>query len=393
MSDRTISGLSPVWSALRYISEGVAGLTCGIYRQQGTDTLPNPDHPINSILRRPHPHYTWFDFIQALVWNGCLGDGFARIYWDEATARPVALEHLPRHLVKVDYGRDGSLVYHVSGLLNGKPVNVVLSDREVIHIKGVTVTGVAGEKLTLTHREGFQAGIAAQEYTAAFFENGAHTNGAIIHPAELKLEQARLFRKKLQEQHAGSANAGKTLILDGGVKYERMSLGPQEAALVDFRRLSVEDTSRIFKMPLHMLSSLDRSTFSNIEQQEKDFFTHTLPPWTEKIAQEISYKLFTAREFASRRAFFQYDYTFAMQGDMDSMAKFFASAIQNGYMSLNEARQRLKLPMVEGGDRLFIQQNLMPVDMADEVLSSKSASEPAANTSEDNEPQQGTATE
>jgi HK97 family phage portal protein len=241
----------------------------------------------------------------------------------------------------------------------------------MIHIKGVSFNGLKGERLTVTHRDGFGSALAAQSYTKNFFDNGAAVSGAIIYPQALTKEQADRAQSKFQNDYAGADNSGRVMVLDAGVKYEKFSMGPQEAALVDFRNLSVEDCSRIFKIPLHMLSSLDRSTYSNIEQQENDFYAHCLPTWSQKIEQEFNYKLFSRLEREKKRAFVAFDYTFVRMGDSQSTAQLIAATIQNGIMTQNEWRQRLNLPTAEDGNDRYIQQNMAPVGMLAEILEGK----------------------
>lgn len=372
VSDKNVLGLSPVWAAIRYISEGVAALPLGVYSKTDSGIFPKEEHPLSYLIsERPHNLYSKFDFLCALVANACLGDGFARIHFDEITARPRSLELLPRTAVTPRFDNLGNMVYDVAGTMGGKTVFVTLQDYEMLHIKGVSFNGLQGEKITVTHRDGFAAGISSQKFGRKYFENGAHTSGALIYPIALAPDQYKTAGERIKAQYAGAENAGKTMLLDGNVKYERFSAGPNDAALVDFRNLSVQDTARIFKMPLHMLSSLDRSTYSNVEQQELDFYQHTLPPWTEKIQSEFNYKLFQKLEREKRRAFTMFDYTFVRMGDSDGTSKMISSTIQNGVMSQNEWRKRLMLPVLDEGGRTWVQQNMMPIDMANDVLTNK----------------------
>ena len=376
-SDKTVLGLSPVWSAIRYISEGVAMLPLDVYRKTPDGNVKNENHGLQYLIsERPHEHYSKFDFLSALIANACMGDGYARIHFN-ASGQPYALELLPREIVSVRMSPNGSLLYDIWG--NPAPVDVssglsimaTLQAYEMIHIKGVSFNGMKGERLTLTHKDGFGAALAAQSYTKNFFDNGAAVSGAVVYPQALTKEQADRAQKKFRDDYAGSDNAGRVMVLDAGVKFEKFSMGPQEAALVDFRNLSVEDCSRIFKIPLHMLSSLDRSTYSNIEQQENDFYTHCLPTWTQKIEQEFNYKLFTRIEREKKRAFVAFDYTFVRMGDSQSTAQLIAATVQNGIMSQNEWRQRLNLPTMPDGNDRYIQQNMAPVGMLAEILESK----------------------
>lgn len=375
-TDKTILGLSPVWSAIRYISEGVAMLPLDVYRRTPDGNVKNQNHALQYLLsERPHQHYSKFDFLSALIANACLGDGFARIHFSGGT--PYALEHIPREIVTVELLPSGNMVYHVWGnpaptdVTSGMTIVATLQAYEVIHIKGVSFNGMKGERLTLTHKDGFVAALSAQSYTKNFFEKGAAVSGALVYPNALSKEQAERAQSKFAQDHAGADNAGRVMVLDAGVKFEKFSLGPQEAALVDFRNLSVEDCSRIFKIPLHMLSSLDQSTYSNIEQQENDFYTHCLPTWTQKIEQEFNYKLFNRIEREKKRAFVQFDYTFVRMGDSQSTAQLIASTIQNGIMTQNEWRQRLNLPTMPDGNERYIQQNMAPVGMLAEILDAK----------------------
>ncbi len=376
-TDKNILGLSPVWSAIRYISEGVAMLPLDVYRRTPEGNIKTPNHPLQYLIAdRPHRYYSKFDFLSALISNALLGDGYARIHFDTSGA-PYALEVLPRDIVSIELTQSGAMLYHVWGnpapatVFGGLQIVATLQDYEVIHIKGVSFNGIKGERLTLTHKDGLGAALSAQAYTKQFFENGAAVAGAIIFPQSLTKEQRDRVQDKFARDHSGSDNAGKVMVLDSGVKYEKISMGPQEAALVDFRNLSVEDCSRIFKIPLHMLSSLDRSTYSNIEQQENDFYAHCLPTWTQKIEQEFNFKLFTRLEREKRRAFVQFDYTFVRMGDSQSTAQLIASTIQNGIMTQNEWRQRLNLPTMADGNERYIQQNMAPVGMLSELLEGK----------------------
>jgi len=390
-TDKSILGLSPVWSAIRYISEGVAMLPLDIYRRTPDGNIKTPNHPLQYLLsERPHAHYSKFDFLSALIANACMGDGFARIHFSNGV--PYALEHIPREIVTIELLQSGSLVYHVWGnpaptdVTSGMTIIATLQSYEVIHIKGVTFNGMKGERLTLTHKDGFGAALSAQNYTKTFFEKGAAVSGALVYPNALTKEQAERAQSKFASDYAGSDNAGRVMVLDAGVKFEKFSLGPQEAALVDFRNLSVEDCSRIFKIPLHMLSSLDRSTYSNIEQQENDFYTHCLPTWTQKIEQEFNYKLFTRIEREKKRAFVQFDYTFVRMGDSQSTAQLISSTIQNGIMTQNEWRQRLNLPTQPDGNDRYIQQNMAPVAMLAELLEAKAEKAEGPEMEEPDEP-------
>jgi len=396
VDNNVVLEIAPAWAAIRYISEGIANLGRGIFRRDTDgDVFPDYNSPIAQLFNgRVHPHYTTFDFLQTLVTNACLGNGYARIYRDPGTFRPTMLEIIPQDLVSIVYGQDGQLFYWISGIIDDKSVNVVLPETEMIHIKGVTMTGAAGRRVSLVHRNNFAQDIAALQYSNKYFEQGATVGGVVTFPNPITKEQRIAAEAKLRDQHAGAANAGGVMILDAGAKYEAIQNNPKDAAVIDFRSLTTVTVSQIFKVPLHLLSDLTKSTFSNIEQQNQDFVVHCLEPWAGKIEEEFTSKLFTTSEVRTRRRFFAFDFTQYKMGDMQSQAAFFSSMVQNGIMSRNEVRAKFNMNRMEGGDDLTVQINLTPIDLLEKVMTQKTTvPEPTANNTPDDEPEQTTASD
>ena len=373
VSNDSILGIPPAWSAIRYISEGIASLERGVFRRQTDgDIFPDHTHPVSYLLEgRPHPNYTAFDFFQALISNACLGNGFARIYFDSATARPYALELIPSHMVNIRYGQSGQMFYHISGSINDVPINVLLPETEMIHIKGVTINGITGRQIRLTHKSVFGTAQGAQEYAHTWFDKGAAVGGLLTFPGVLSKEQRVILKERVESKHAGSNNAGSIMVLDQGADFKSMQATPKDSAAIDFANLSTVQVSQIFKVPLHLLSQLDRSTFSNMEQQNQDFVVHCLGPWAKKVEEEVNTKLFSTTEVRRRSKFFSFDLSALTMGDMQAQAAFFASAIQNGWMTPNEVRAKKHLNKIEGGDKLFMQQNMAPMDILEDILEAK----------------------
>ena len=108
-----------------------------------------------------------------------------------------------------------------------------------------------------------------------------------------------------------------------------------------------------------------------MEQQNQDFVIHCLRPWAKKIEEEFNAKLFTTSEARTRRKFFAFDLDAMMMGDMQAQASFVSSAIQNGWMTPNEIRAKKNMNKIEGGDTLFIQQNMSPMELLGEILQGK----------------------
>lgn len=373
VNNDTVLGIPPAFAAIRYISEGIASLNRGVFRRE-TDGDITPDHgsPVAQLFDgRPHPYYTSFDFLQALVSNACMGNGYARIHRDPVTMKPVALELIPQEFVDIQYDRLGQMYYHVCGTIDERVVNVYLPETEMLHIKGVSFTGIQGKRMTWVHSGVFSTSLGAQKYSKTWFEKGATVGGIITFPLPLSKEQREMVDKKITDAHSGAANAGSVMVLDAGADFKAITVGPKDAHVVDFANLSTIQVSQLFKIPLHLLSQLDRSTFSNMEQQNQDFVVHCLQPWAKKIQEEFTTKLFTTSEVRNRRRFFAFDLEPLQMGDMQAQAAFFSSAIQNGWMTPNEVRAKKNLNKIDGGDKLFIQQNMAPMDALEDIVKGK----------------------
>ena len=385
VSERQVLGLPPAWSAIRYISESIASLDRGVFtRDADGDVTPDYDSPVARLFNgRPHPHYTTSDFLQALMTSACFGNGYARIWRDDVTNDPVRLELVPREMVRITYSTDGTLFYFVSGFLSGRHVSWMVPETDMIHIKGVTMTGIDGQRVNLIHKNSFSAGVGAQQYTDSWFNSGASVGGILSYQGVLKKEQRDKIVAKLKQRHLGALNAGSMMLLDGGAEFKPVTAGPKDSKVIDFSNLNTVETSQIFKVPLHLLSHLDNSSFSNMEQQNQDYIIHCLHPWTVKVAEEFTTKLMTTLQVRRRRKFFSLDLKKMQMGDMEAQAKFFSSMVQNAIWTPNEVRLAQGKNKHPDGDNLFIQQSMAPVNELVDILKAKTngSEQPEQSTS------------
>lgn len=350
--------IPPAFAAIAYISKAVAAMPFSVYRKTDNGSKEADGHPVFSLFTgRPHPHYTRYTFFQSLVANALLGDGYARIHFD-AMMRPAYLELLPSGSVWAEYAPDGTLYYRVSGSLNGKQVSTVLADFEVLHIKGVSFNGINGLPVRLIHADTFGTATQSQRYSNNFFKNGAHVSGVVTTPGVLPAGGAERLRNEFFKSFGGVDKVASVPVLDGGMDFKKIGLNPQEAAVMDFRKLTAQDCSRIWQIPLHLLSELERSTFTNMEQQTADFVTHTVLPLVRQIEQELNSKLFTTSEIRRGAYFCRFNLNGLMRADSESRAKFYTAGIQNGWLTPNDVRLLENMNTVDGGDDLLIQLNM-----------------------------------
>ena len=208
----------------------------------------------------------------------------------------------------------------------------------------------------------------------AFFANGAQPSGVLEHPGTIKDPQR--VRDSWMSQFGGSANSNKIAVLEEGLKYTPVSISPEQAQFLETRKFQINEIARIFRVPPHMVGDLEKSSFSNIEQQSLEFVKYTLEPWLVRWEQSIQRTLFSAEE--KKTHFVRFNVEGLLRGDYASRMNGYAVGRQNGWMSANDIRELENLdriPAEEGGDLYLINGNMLPLKDAGAFAESQEGKE------------------
>lgn len=346
-----------VWDAVRKVSETLASLPLDLFEVTSDGSAPAKGHPVRYMLRHePSKNVTSYDFRRALFARACFGDAFAKIHRN-GIGRPVRLEIMNGtvSVVETETGEIGYVWYWQRGNKSGKEV---LLAESVLHIKGFSLDTKSGINVASAHRDTLGFAVGANQYGNAFFTNNAAVDKVLTYPAELTPQQRANLNANISAV-SGSRKAGSTLVLDGGMKLEKIGLSPEEAMLNESRAFQVNEVARVFGVPVHLLQNMDRATFNNIEMMTTLFVTLCLRPWAVQAEQEMFIKLLTRDEKSSEAYFFRHNFEGLLRGDAQSRSAFYASAVLNGWMTRNEVREKENLNTLEGLDS-----PLVPVNMA-----------------------------
>ena len=238
---------------------------------------------------------------------------------------------------------------------SGKTVQ--LQPADVLHIPGLGFDGLVGYSPIAMAKNAIGLAIAAEEYGAKFYANGATPSGILEHPGTLK-DPSRV-RESWQATFGGSSNANKVAVLEEGMKYTPISIAPNEAQFLETRKFQIDEIARIFRVPPHMVGDLDKSSFSNIEQQSLEFVKYTLDPWVARWEQSMVRALLTPEE--KKRYFFKFNVDGLLRGDYQSRMNGYATARQNGWMSANDIRELEnmdRIPEELGGNLYLVNGNM-----------------------------------
>ena len=220
--------------------------------------------------------------------------------------------------------------------------------------------------------------IACEEYGAKFFANGAAPGGVLEHPGTIKDPQR--VRESWQSTFGGSGNANKIAVLEEGMKYTPIGISPEQAQFLETRKFQINEIARIFRVPPHMVGDLEKSSFSNIEQQSLEFVKYTLDPWVTRWEQSIQRSLLTQEEKAAY--FVKFNLEGLLRGDYQSRMQGYAIGRQNGWMSANDIRELENLdriPAEEGGDLYLINGNMLPLKDAGSFADTTTTGEEDSN--------------
>lgn len=367
VNERSAMQMTAVYSCVRILSEAVASLPLHVYARTDFGTKKALKHPLYKVLHdEPNPEMTSFIFRETLMTHLLLwGNAYAQIIRN-GKGEVLGLYPLMPDRMKVDRDERGCIYYQYFVTDGDAPINktsmVKLSESEVLHIPGLGFDGLVGYSPIAMAKNAIGMAIATEEYGASFFANGATPSGILEYPGTVKDPEA--MRESWSQGFSGT-NSHKVAILEEGMKYTPISISPNEAQFLETRKFQINEIARIFRVPPHMVGDLEKSSFSNIEQQSLEFVKYTLDPWVTRWEQSIVRRLFTEEE--KKKYYVKFNVDGLLRGDYQSRMNGYATARQNGWMSANDIRELENLdriPGEEGGDLYLINGNMLPLKRA-----------------------------
>lgn len=368
VNERSAMQMTAVYSCVRILSEAVASLPLHIYKYNTGGKEKATDHPLYFLLHdEPNPEMTSFVFRETLMTHLLLwGNAYAQIIRN-GKGEVVALYPLMPNKMTVDRDENGRLYYSYQRTSGDAPTmkgtTVTLRPSDVLHIPGLGFDGLVGYSPIAMAKNAIGMAIACEEYGAKFFANGAAPGGVLEHPGTIK-DPARV-RESWQSTFGGSGNANKIAVLEEGMKYTPISISPEQAQFLETRKFQINEIARIFRVPPHMVGDLEKSSFSNIEQQSLEFVKYTLDPWVIRWEQALMRSLLSSDE--KSEYFVKFNLDGLLRGDYASRMSGYAIGRQNGWMSANDIRELENLDLIpadEGGDLYLINGNMLPLKNA-----------------------------
>ncbi|MCD8237784.1 MAG: phage portal protein [Clostridiales bacterium] len=366
VTERSAMQLTTVYSCIRILAEAIAELPLHLYRNTDEGGKEKAvDHPLYFLLlKEPNPECSSFIFRETLMTHLLLyGNAYAQIVRN-GKGEIVALYPLMSNRMRVDRDINGHLYYEYQRASGDTPTikesSVILQPSDVLHIPGLGFDGLVGYSPIAMAKNAIGLTMAAEEYGAKFFANGATPGGVLEHPGVVR--DPEHLRDSWNAAFGGSSNSNRVAVLEEGLKYTPISISPSDSQFLETRRFQVDEICRIFRIPPHMVGDLEHASYNSVEQLSQEFVKYTLDPWVCRWEQSMERSLLTKEEKGTY--FFKFNVEGLLRGDFQSRLSSYAVGIQNGILSCNDCRLREDMDLIpdeEGGNTHVINGAYLPL--------------------------------
>lgn len=354
---------SAVYDAVNQSSGDIGKLPLNLLkRRQGGGSEPFDSSKLYWILKNEaNPDMSAFEFRRTLQAHAltCKG-GFAEIERD-GMGKPMALWPLAPDRVQpfldkmtTTTGRYRTqLRYRIDG------GSTVIDAKDMIHIRGLGYDGYCAYPVIDKARQAIGTALAMQQFAGAFFGNNSNFGGILTATdQDLDEDQAKEIQQRIERAGKGAQRAWSLLVLGAGFKYARTGITPQEAQMDALADRQVEEVARFFNFPVHKLKNLSRATFSNIEQQDLEYYKGHLLTWVTCWEQELNRKLIAPLEQGIQ--YIKHNANAFLRGDTVARSQFYNAMIDRGVMNSDEVRDLEDMnPQPNGQGAIYLVQGAM----------------------------------
>lgn len=351
--------ISTTYACVDIISNSVAQLPIRPFKVTDAGRrLAKDDSTFELLVYSPNEQMTRFTLLDLLVKSMLLyGNGYAKIVRDySGVARAIYFQD-PRDIVAfVIDTRHGRAVDHY---YNAR-TNEVIEPNDMIHLLNFSLDGVEG--ISTIKYACYSLGLAkAAELHASNFYDGGGTLTGILSVVDGRLNEAK--RDQIRDQWHEQVAEGSVAVLDGDMRYQPISVNPDDAQLLETRKFSVEEICRFFKVSPVKVFDLSHSSYSTVEAVNISFLVDTLTPYLEKIELEFRKKLYPPER--RRQMELDFDTRNLIRADSAAQANLYNTLHQIGAVTPNEVREVFNLDPIDGGDKAFTQVNMQTLEQFD----------------------------
>lgn len=359
-----------VYTCIKILADTVSKLPLKIY-QEANGIRKATDHYLYSLLKlRPNPYMSASDFWKCVeTQRNIYGNAYV---WPEIADRGrnagKILGLYPLEASQMEIYVDDA------GLISSKNnVWYVYTDKagekhkmqadEILHFKGLTTNGLVGLNPIETLRNSIENAASSSEYINKFFKNGLQTKGFIQYTGNLTPEAEKVFLEKFESMSNGLKNAHKVSLIPLGYQFVPNKMSLTDAQFLENTMLTIRQIAAAYGIKMHQVNDLEKSNYNNMTEQQREFYVDTLMAILKMYEDELTYKLFLDREI--REGYYcKFNVDVILRADIKTRYEAYRNGVQGGFLRPNEVREKEELEPDPAGDRLYVNGNFMPLEMA-----------------------------
>ena len=349
-------GLAAAGACVSFWSGNIAGLPLHVLRDVGGVDVPYPEHPLYWLLHdSPNYDQSSFDFweqmIESLEWRG---NAYARLGHTDGGFL-TSLTPIAPGGMRVTRGSDGDLRYEWND--GGRQVAV---SAEILHIRGRGGDALGGASTLATYRRALSLALTTEGSADAIFRNGARPSGTLSTDAKMNLDQVAELEERLERKWQGADKAGRPMVLHGGLKWDKVTIDPVDAEMVESRRLGMEIVCQIFEVDPHLVGITSGNTKlgSSISDQTLSLVKFKMHKRLKRIEGALEKQLLS-RVDRQRGVKIRFNLEGFLRADSLGRAQYYN--LMKQFMTTNEIRALEGLPPVAGGDEIYRQVQDQPL--------------------------------
>jgi len=355
----------------RCVNEIANGAACIPFKAfQGDMELDQ--HPILSLLNRPNPMQAGVEYFQA-VYSYLLLSGNNYAIRSEVAGEVRELYLLRPDRIRVKPSKTTTPAGY-DYIINGKVVktydaNPLTGESEVKHMKLYNpLDDYYGLSPLMAAAVDIDNHNAINKHNISLLNNGARPSGAIVFkptsdrglPMQLSDGQRQQLQDDLDVKFKGPANAGRPLLLEGDFDWREMGLSPKDMDFLQQRNMAAKDIALCFGVPSQLIGIPDSQTYANVQEARLALYEETIMPLARRVQSDLNEWL---APIYGDDIYIEYDFE-AVPAMVERRRRVYENvtqAVREGIISRNEARERLGLEPITGGDDVYIAANLFPL--------------------------------
>ena len=359
-----------VYKCVNEISNGVAAVPFKLMRGE----QPIEDHPLLDLLKRPNPTHSGSEYFQKVVSYLLLSGNTYQLRVGSDSQPPNELFTLrpDRIRIKTDKHRFMPIAYEycIDGQVKAVyPIDQITGQSEVKQTKLFNpVDDYMGQSPIMPSASDIDQHNLSAKHNTHLLVNGARPSGAVVYKPRdevgamtmLTDSQREQLRNDLQQRFTGTNGAGKTMILEGDFDYKEMGLSPKDMDFATMRNMSAQDIALVFGVPAQLIGIGNSQTYNNMAEARLALYEETIIPLLRHLESDLNEWLVPLYGDDLTLSY-NIDGIPAITERRRMVTDNILRAVNEGVLTRNEARERLGLEPISGGDEVYIPANLFPL--------------------------------